>query len=590
MAKLIRHSQQSLQFVSQWNSALDQIIMAEVIASVLKGPAKFLANKVRKGAAKRLFDGDEVDRGLAETIIPDADHTKRNFKAINRTHLQASINFYYEGVESIAFDAVDSPPPIKRRKIAIDHSPPAREVDIANFCQANVKLSPDSKKRFKDARKQAVLALSNTALETKDSVLAMYIKVMAQLLEEADDPTRALLFCKGYLEDMHGMKTIIANVATEFRKTPKKQLKKVDRRRIISYVSHVNRVIFDIAQSFGGDRVFRDLFIWPTIEIQSEGNGKQEIDVLRDPRIDKVLHKQGLEPISVVWSFGDQSEEEEHKLKRPQCIATNTKGEFVVLDDMAIKIYDSSGGFLRCLLKDCKFEFHTVDADTDNEGNLYLLAWETSKEHGKNMEELFEVFVFDTNGEFKNKFSLRNKSKGHKLALNSHGNHTEVLVLERGETGFHDKSDKVGVYRYKTEGAFDRQFGNGILRDAKDIVSATDGRILVLDESRGPKEKSCVLVFDAGKQHLSSIDVFPGSVAIGFHRVSEHVVIISVSEDREELLWSINNVNDGCVERTYKRTEAGIQSADITVTPKGRIAIAVTQLYGGQPKGKVIVL
>ena len=197
-------------------------------------------------------------------------------------------------------------PPIKRRKIAIDQSPPAREVDVANFSQATVKLSPDSKKRFEDARLQAVLALSNTALQTKDWVLAMYIKIMAQLLEGAEDPTRALLFCKGYLEDMLDMETIIADFTTELKKKnrlPKKKLKKNDRRRIISYICHVNRVIFDIAQSFGGDRVFRDLFIWPTIEIRREGT----IDVLRDPRIDEVLHKQGLEPDSVVWSFSDPS-------------------------------------------------------------------------------------------------------------------------------------------------------------------------------------------------------------------------------------------------------------------------------------------
>ena len=440
-----------------------------------------------------------------------------------------------------------------------------------------------------------MLALSNTALQTEHSVLAMYVKVMAQLLEGADDPTRALLFCKRYLEDMHDMKTIIANFETEVKNTLTKRLRKVDRRRIISYVCHVNRVVFDIAQLFGGDRVFRDLFIWPTIEIQSKGNGKEEIDVLRDPRIDEVLHGEGLEPITVVWSFGDQSEEEEHKLKRPQCIASNTRGDFVVLDSTTIKMYDSSGKFLYFsrFPRDCNFQFHAVDADTDTENNLCVLAWKTSKFHEKNKEALFEVFVFDADGEFKNKFSLRNKSKGHKVALNSHGNHTEVLVLESGERGLHDV---VAVYRYETEGVFDRQFGKGILQDAKDIVSATDGRILVLDESRGSKEKNCVRVFDAAKQHLYSFNVFLGSVAIAFHRASEHVVIISVSKDREKLRLSIYTINSESAdqpERAYSLENAENLSdppPNITVTGKGRIAIALTQHGDGQPTEKVIVL
>lgn len=561
--------------------------MADLGASVAKAPANFVARQIRKRAAKRLSGGDVVDRGVANFIIPDAENTKKNLEAIKEANLLASINFYCEGVESIAFDAVDSPPPpIKKRKIAINQSPPAREQDLANFSQANVKLHPDSKKRFEDARRQAVLALGNTALQTEDCVLAMYIKVMAQLFEGADDPTRALLFCKGYLEDMHGMETIIADFTTEFTRTPKKQLKKVDRRRIISYVCHVNRVIFDIAQSFGGDRVFRDLFIWPTIQI--EGNAKQEIDVLRDPRIDKVFDEQGLKPLSVVWSFGDQSEEELHKLRRPQCIATNRKGEFVVLDG-TIKMYNSGGRFLYdcCLPRDCKFQLHTVDADTDKEGNLYVLASKTGKDDGKNMEQLFEVLVFDKDGEFKNRFALRNKCKGRKLALKSNDNHTEVLVLESAETGIYDE---VAVYRYETDGAFDHRFGEGILRDAKDIVSASDGRVLVLD---GPQsyEKSCVHVFDAAEKRNSAFDVSPGSVAIAFHGASRHVVIISVSEKRDELLWSIYSINSGGVERTYRRYEAGIQSdPDITVTSKGRIATAVTQEFHGKPKGKVIVL
>ena len=147
---------------------------------------------------------------------------------------------------------------------------------------------------------------------------------------------------------------------------------------------------------------------------------------------------------------------------------------------------------------DCKFQFHIVDADTDKEGNLYVLAWKTSEDDGKNMEQLFEVLVFDKDGEFKNRFSLRNKSKGRKLALKLNDNHTEVLVLESGETGMYDE---VAVYHYETEGAFDHRFGERILRDAKDIVSASDDRVVVLDGCTQSKEKSCVHVFDAEKRH-----------------------------------------------------------------------------------------
>lgn len=276
--------------------------------------------------------------------------------------------------------------------------------------------------------------------------------------------------------------------------------------------------------------MLRDLFVWPTIQIESGGNANEEIDVLRDSRLGEALQEQGLEHCSVIWSFGDQGEDEVHKLKCPHSIVTNPLGDFVVLDGTTIKVFDSCGkfGYSLCLPRDCKFQCHTVNADTDLEGNLYLLVWKTYKGHERNMEQFFEVFVYDKNGKFNNKFSLRNETKGRKLAVNSHDDHTEVLVLEE-ERGLHAM---VGVYRNETENASYRQFGKRILQDAKDIVGATDGRSLVLDESRRCKTKRCVRVFSAEREQIHIFDVFPDSVAIAFHRASENVVIISPGSQR----------------------------------------------------------
>ena len=59
--------------------------MTELGASVVKTPIKFLINQTRKGVAKRLFHGDEGDRGLANVIYHDAEH-----KTIKQTNLRAS--------------------------------------------------------------------------------------------------------------------------------------------------------------------------------------------------------------------------------------------------------------------------------------------------------------------------------------------------------------------------------------------------------------------------------------------------------------------------------------------------------------------
>ena len=130
----------------------------------------------------------------------------------------------------------------------------------------------------------------NTALkyrcEVKDRSLATYIMTMAQLIEGVDDPERALLFCKGNLEEMHRTKTIIANFNTEvIKRRIKYLLKRCKRREIIWLVCHVNRLVFDVTLLVGREMVFRELFVWPTTEIQSERNGKEEIDVLCDFQI-----------------------------------------------------------------------------------------------------------------------------------------------------------------------------------------------------------------------------------------------------------------------------------------------------------------
>jgi len=47
------------------------------------------------------------------------------------------------------------------------------------------------------------------------------------------------------------------------------------------------------------------------------------------------------------WSFGQEGEEE-HKLKEPRGIATNTDGQFIIAanGDKTVKVFSSSGKFL----------------------------------------------------------------------------------------------------------------------------------------------------------------------------------------------------------------------------------------------------
>lgn len=455
-----------------------------VVLVVVKSVAGWLFNKGKKRAMEKLKNSsDVVDQALCSWIASDLDDIKSEMRAAKRKNLVASINSYNEGLTSICFDVeVDGPPQKKPRMDPGigDRAMLEPRVELETYFKGNFKLSSTTKERFANARIRAGDALGNQNLETMDKILAYYLKVMATLLEDVNtaDPSRALLLCKDYLKQLNSMKAISDIFNTEISGLPqwKERLMpgtpgKTQRLNIIWSVCHVNRVVFDIAQLFGGERVFRETFIWPCIEIR--GNEWKEVDPLRDQRLIEVLRSAGKEDskedCSVIQSFGLEG----LKLTLPFGIAANPQGQFLVVDDRKTDVFDNYGNYLYPLHlpTDNTFQYRAVDIDTDRDGNAYLLVAK-----GINKLHFYEVFVFDNSGKLYHNFPLRNNSKGRRLAVTRHGDNTEVLVLA-GEEGLHAM-----VEVYDTDGKFICQFGERILQDAQDIVGANDGSILVLDK------------------------------------------------------------------------------------------------------------
>ncbi len=502
-----------------------------VVLVVLKSTALWLCNKGRDRAVKKLrHSGDVVDQNLCSLIASDLDEIKSEMLAAKRTSLLTSIDLYNEGLRSISFDAQMDGPPLKKMKM--DGDPLSARSAVETFYKADVSLSPTTKERFADARRKAVEALGNQKLEIMDTILAYYIKVMATLLEDADtDPARALLFCKDYLEKLNSMKKVTKNFAVEIGSSlwTRASLGYTERRNIIWSVCHVNRIVFDMAQLVGGDRVFRELFIWPCIEIEKkEKEEKEEIDPLRDFRLIEPLRKEGKAHCSVIQSFGHEG----HKLTLPCGIATNPQGQFVVVDDTKTDVFDSFGKYLFPLYlpSDDTIQYSAVDVDTDCDSNAYLLVAKRPKQDHEQINKLcYELFVFDNNGNLHRSFPLRSNSKGRRVAVNRHDDKNEVLVLE-GESGLHAM-----VEVYGTDGTFVCQFGERILQDAQDIVSANNGHSYVLDKCH-EFEKKFLYEFGADRQQLHKFDVAPDSVAIAFHRASEGIVLISTSNPKSFIL------------------------------------------------------
>ena len=225
---------------------------------------------------------------------------------------------------------------------------------------------------------------------------------------------------------MHNLQEVQSNFTLEvdpgYKPTGffKKRLRDSQRRKIISSVCEVNRIVFDIAQFVADDD--RQLFIWPCVKIR---NGKEEIDPLRDRRLRKALLGPNLEEEEcfVDRSFGHQI------LKFPHSIATTSQKEFIVVDGAIAVVFANTGEYLyhlKLLTEDGTIQYDIVDVDTDQSCKVYLLI-EMRAIEGHTQKQWFEVFVFDKQTPHL-QFKLEDGSIGRKLAALP-----EIRVLLRHE-------------------------------------------------------------------------------------------------------------------------------------------------------------
>ena len=605
--------------------------MFAIVATVLKGTIGLLIKRGLKSASEKLKDGDVTDQQLRSWIMDEIDDVKSKLDAMARKDLGASISFFREGLVFLdkAMDTktrdegasknvkganqvksstkVDSPEAAKKKRFwskwfSSNASPVKSLVDQGKketksggaknelsliTRELDAEAIVDAKKRFEDARRKATEAFNNEVLSPLDRILAMGVRLMATILEKVETPVSTLDACISGLNELHSMPFVTENFSVELQKGIKSRLSKDERRQIISFVCQVNRTIYDFASLVSTKEV---LSFWPCVEIANE-----KVDPLRDSRMANMLRKLDMGDFSLAWSFGQKDELEHQRLASATSIATNTLGQFLVVDQRGscVNLFDASGKFLKFFNPSTKSGRPVakygglVAVATDQDDNIYVLE---NKRSATSAEAFLQVLNNSAQflDEFKVGFSLKAvtvKVMASRL----------VLVPVHFELGYKESAPRWSLDDYyvvlnNTKGKGIGFLSEDTLKGIRDIATADD-LIMILDR------ESTVFVFtDASvsdedrpvSQFLKTFPVRGEAIAITFHPRSKHLIVVSKIEDhRWQLLFYSKEFKS--VERSIDLDmEQGYYVNGAAVTTDGRICIAATNFM--ECKGKVLVV
>lgn len=576
--------------------------MSAIVKAVLTGTLGLLVKKGRQRLAEKLKDGDATDQQLRSWIIEEFDNVNSKLDAMAKSDLGASISFFKEGVvflnkvkhseASADASAFEISSLVEERELS------SAGVNTTSFVEGlrNSLPSPnldksakdallDAKARFEDARREATKAFKNKALTPPDRILAMAIRLMATILEKAENPADSLAVCKLGLKELHLTQFVKENFKVELMGGVKAKFNADERRQIILSVCQVNRIIHDVSVTVGEKGM---LFNWPFIEI-----GKERIDPLRDSRVGKTLSELDMGDCSVTWSFATSI----------ISVATNSRGQFLVVDQKDhCAVFDATGTFPEYSFgppaKENEFAQYIGAVATDEHDNIYLAVneWPYKTE---SFESACHIYVFKNHAptsfpgslnpgneddharaHFSNSFLVQYNFVA--VGLMVVGDH---LIVPGHETKLPTPTAAGIELLYsievcKRDGTHVGYISHPTLKYIQDITADEDGRIMVLD-SRSSVFVFAVVTGDHGVDYLGNslasrflhdFSVRLKARAIAFHRATGHVIIVSrTSEERTQvLLYNKAHDLESSIDIALQKKDS-IKAAEVTAD--GRICV-----------------
>ena len=247
------------------------------------------------------------------------------YKVLDLKAIEADIKFTEQRAEGKQKNSDQSLRPSQAASVkTVSLAKEMRSLQVTEQHEFTRKALANAKDRFKRAREKATEAFCNEALGTSDRILTMQYRVMATLLEEIDNldnPVDTLAACRLCLEKLHSMPAVQKSFNVHLKQGLRSWFNQAEREEIICSVCRVNRVIFNVMQTVGGDV---NLSLWPCVDI-----GEENVDPLSDGRVTSLQRDEDMEhSLLKPWSPPVQEGEAE---KVVWGITTNTRGQFITV-------------------------------------------------------------------------------------------------------------------------------------------------------------------------------------------------------------------------------------------------------------------
>ena len=573
--------------------------MSEIVTSLLKTVVGFLIDKARDRAAEKLKEGDVTDNKIRELIQREINDIKSKLDALSRKDLLTAIDAFEGGFRYLnqaletGSDTVRSATSTRATLMNAAEAPAVtaaiergiKNVGFTEFGADAKDLLLQAKERFKITRDKATEAFNNEALDTLQRITAIRYRVMAALLESVAKSLAASTDLSSLsranavqsagpefeqsLKQLHSLPDVEKNFEVELRSGSfnfKGRFGRNERREIICAVCQVNRFIHD-AQEFDFDH-----YEWVAIKI-----GEKSINPLYSREVAEVLDEAGKQHycVQIDWSFGPNGEKG-HRLTYPERIATNTYGEFLVVDNKTIKVFDRSGEFtykIHPQVHDTVRIRYVRDVATDVNDNTYILVTLVESRTDK-----CEVQVF-TYTEMCNKFPVTDYSNSLTVS------HDRVFV-----------ANLIVIYVYKRNGTLIGRFGERRFSVVRDIATGSDRQIFVLEQIFDSEQKIAhVFTADGHQQNEFRVDTKEDDYSGLASYPSGEYIVFSGFERKTRRLKVAMYRKDGVFNRSVtlgERLSKGVMDilkyggTAIAVTNDGRVAVP---FQGQQDQSKVIV-